>query len=226
MKRYSKIIKKYPREFLLLQGTGCKYKKCTYCDYYLDVSEEPFLVNFPIIEKVTGEFGVLDFINSGSAVELDSQTLMALKSKIIEKNISTIWCEAHWIYRDHLKKFSENFRNSEVKYRIGVETFNENLRKNWQKGMENTRPEEIAKYFQAAILLVGIKGQKIDDIRRDIEIAEKHFERYIVNVFIENSTSTQVDDDLKEEFKNEFLEYLTKNPKAELLLQNTDFGVG
>ena len=42
MDRYSLIHTKMPREFVLLQGMGCKWKKCTFCDYHEDVSENPY----------------------------------------------------------------------------------------------------------------------------------------------------------------------------------------
>ena len=80
--RYSLLTKKMPREFILLQGTGCIWKRCTFCDYYLDVTEDPFTVNRPVIERVTGELGVLDIINSGSAMELDEKTLSFLRQTI------------------------------------------------------------------------------------------------------------------------------------------------
>ena len=73
--RYSFIKTKFPREFLLLQGKGCFYKKCRFCDYYNDISENPFEVNKPVIEKVSGETGALDIINSGSCLELDDDTM-------------------------------------------------------------------------------------------------------------------------------------------------------
>ena len=66
--RYSKIFEKFPREFILLQGSGCFWKKCKFCDYFEDVSEDPFELNSKVIEKITGEFGILDVINSGSAM--------------------------------------------------------------------------------------------------------------------------------------------------------------
>ena len=75
MERYSLIEKKFPREFILLQGKGCRWGKCTFCDYHSDTSENPFETNKEVLDKVTGEFGVLDIINSGSGLELDSQTI-------------------------------------------------------------------------------------------------------------------------------------------------------
>ena len=75
MERYSLISEKFPREFLLLQGKGCRWRRCRFCDYYGDVGEDSVEVNRAVLERVTGEYGVLDIINSGSAMELDEQTL-------------------------------------------------------------------------------------------------------------------------------------------------------
>ena len=86
-KRYSKITEKLPREFVLLQGKGCFWKKCTFCDYFHDVSADPFFTNFSVIKKITGEFGILDVINSGSAMELDENTLNLLIKTVKEKSI-------------------------------------------------------------------------------------------------------------------------------------------
>ena len=79
MERYSLIHDKFPREFVLLQGTGCRWKKCAYCDYFHDVSENPYELNSKELEKVTGHYGVLDVINSGSAMELDKDTITLIK---------------------------------------------------------------------------------------------------------------------------------------------------
>ena len=75
MERYSLIHTKWPREFVLLQGTGCRWGKCTFCDYHQDASEQPFETNKQVLQQVTGQYGVLDVINSGSCVELDQETI-------------------------------------------------------------------------------------------------------------------------------------------------------
>ena len=66
MVRYAVIHTVMPREFVLLQGKGCKWKQCTFCDYHTDVSADPYAVNREILTSVTGVYGVLDVINSGS----------------------------------------------------------------------------------------------------------------------------------------------------------------
>ena len=50
MQRYSLIKEKMPREFLLLQGTGCRWAKCTFCDYFGDCSSNPYEVNKKVLE--------------------------------------------------------------------------------------------------------------------------------------------------------------------------------
>ena len=54
-----------PREFVLLQSKGCKWGKCTFCDYHLDRNSSPFETNRLVLSRVTGVYGVLDVINSG-----------------------------------------------------------------------------------------------------------------------------------------------------------------
>lgn len=90
MNRYSVIRGNFPREFLLLQGTGCRWGKCTFCDYHGDTSATPFSVNRKVLEQVTGEYGVLDIINSGSAMELDPDTLAMIRQVAIGKGIHTL----------------------------------------------------------------------------------------------------------------------------------------
>ena len=228
-KRYSDVKENFPRKFevILLQGTGCKWPKCTFCDYYYDSSVDPFEINRPAIDMVTGKYGELDIINSGSAMELDEQTIEYLVKKVKECGIKILWLEAHWIYRNILNKFAEKFEGVDVKWRTGVETFNTTLRNKWCKGVpESVTPEEIAKYFQAVCLMVGVRGQTFYDVVSDIEIATRYFEHFRMSVFVLNSKKEMLDEELVERFKNEIYPKLKYNPKAETLLHNTDLGVG
>ena len=227
MDRYALIHTKMPREFVLLQGAGCKWKKCTFCDYHEDVSEHPFTINEPVLRQVTGQYGVLDVINSGSAMELDSDTIALIKEVVKEKNIHTLWFEAHYMYRKKLALFAEQFAPVQVKFRCGVETFDAGLRDAWKKGIPSSvTPEDVAKYFQGVCLLCCTQGESKDHIMKDIEIAQTYFEYFSVNVFCNNSTSVKQDKDLAQWFAREVYPQIKDEEGIEVLMENTDLGVG
>lgn len=227
MHRYSIIEKGLSREFLLLQGKGCKWKKCTFCDYHTDTSEDPYAINREILSMVSGKYGILDIINSGSCFELDEKTISLIQEVVRKKGIHTLWFEAHWMYRSRLKEFATLFPQACVKFRVGVESFNGALRNKWNKGIEESvSAEEIASYFNGCCLLVGLKGETREDIKRDIELAEKYFEYYSVNLFCPNSTAEELDEELALFVKKEIAPALLKSEKAEVLIENTDLGVG
>ena len=227
MERYALISTKMPREFVLLQGTGCRWKKCTFCDYHDDVSEHPFQVNAPVLRQVTGQYGVLDVINSGSAMELDSETIAFIKEVVKEKNIHTLWFEAHYMYRKKLAEFAKQFAPVQVKFRCGVETFDAELRDSWKKGIPSSvTPEDIARYFQGVCLLCCTQGESKERIIKDIDIAKKHFEYFSVNVFCNNTTSVQQDAELASWFAREVYPRIKDEEGIEVLMENTDLGVG
>lgn len=227
MDRYSLIHTKMPREFVLLQGTGCKWKKCTFCDYHEDVSSHPFQVNEPVLRQVTGRYGVLDVINSGSAMELDADTLNLLRKVVREKHIHTLWFEAHYMYRHKLARFAEQFAPARVKFRCGVETFDATLREQWHKGIPSSvGVEDIARYFQGVCLLCCTQGESKERILADIELAKANFEYFSVNVFCNNSTCIKQDTELASWFAREVYPQIKDVPNLEVLMENTDLGVG
>ncbi len=227
MERYSLIETKMPREFLLLQGTGCRWRRCTFCDYHTDHSSEPFELNGKVLGRVTGEHGVLDIINSGSAMEFDQQTINLISKIVRERGIHTLWFEAHYMYRHQLATFAEQFAPAEVKFRCGVESFDGSLRQQWNKGIApSVTPEDIARYFRGVCLLVGVEGQTREGILADIATADRLFDYFSVNLFCPNTTSTKRDEGLSEWFVREVYPSLQENPKAEVLISNTDLGVG
>ena len=72
MDRYSKILDKDKREIVLLIGSGCKWQKCKFCNYYLDRTkdnDEQYRINKEVLDNVTGEFQVLE-LNKKSKKEL------------------------------------------------------------------------------------------------------------------------------------------------------------
>ena len=227
MKRYALIHTVLPREFVLLQGTGCRWKRCSFCDYHGDVSDDPFAVNREVLAQVQGVYGVLDVINSGSAMELDAQTVAMIREVVKEKKIHTLWFEVHYMYKNQLAKFAEQFEGIQVKFRGGVESFDGQLRNRWQKGIAaSVTAADVAKYFQGVCLLCCTEGDSKERILRDIELAEQYFEYASVNVFCENTTAVKCDDELAKWFVRNVYPTLKQSKKIEILINNTDLGVG
>ena len=227
MERYALIHTVLPREFVLLQGMGCRWKRCIFCDYHGDVSSEPFAVNKEVLAQVQGVYGVLDVINSGSAMELDAQTLEMIKEVVKEKKIHTLWFEAHYMYKNQLAKFAEQFDGVEVKFRCGVESFDGKLRQRWKKGMAaSVTAEDVAKYFQGVCLLCCTEGDNKSRILSDIALAEQYFEYASVNIFCENTTAVKRDEELAKWFVEQVYPTLKQSKKIEILINNTDLGVG
>ena len=227
MQRYSLITEKFPREFLLLQGTGCRWKKCTFCDYYDDASDSPFETNRKVLEQVTGECGVIDIINSGSAMELDTETVNMIKEVVIAKGIKTIWFEAHYMYRNRLEKFAAQFAPAMVKFRCGVESFDSTLRSSWAKGIPaNVTAADVAKHFKGVCLLCCTQGDTKERIMSDIATAKKHFEYFSVNLFCNNTTAVKRDEELAAWFVKELYPILKDDEQIEVLVENCDLGVG
>lgn len=227
MERYALIHTKMPREFVLLQGTGCRWRKCTFCDYHQDVSENPFTLNESVLRQVTGHYGVLDVINSGSALELDNDTIALINQVVKEKQIHTLWFEAHYMYRKKLADFASRFAPANVKFRCGVETFDPTLREEWKKGIPaSVTPEDVAKYFQGVCLLCCTEGESKERIFNDIRIAREHFEYFSVNVFCNNSTPVKQNSELAGWFAREVYPQIKDADGIEVLMENTDLGVG
>lgn len=228
MERYSIIGNKNKREIVLLKGLPCKWGKCSFCDYILDNSEdeeEIIKINDEVLENITGIYSVLEVINSGSVFELPKETLRKIKKIVEEKKIKKLFFESHWIYRKETKKLREYFQIPII-FKVGVETFDYNFRNDiLKKGTYFKSIEEFKGYFDSPCIMVGVKGQTKEQIKKDISIIENNFDHSTVNIYVNNSTQIKRDDDLVKWFQEEFY-YLKENPNIEILFCNTDFGVG
>ena len=227
MDRYSLIHTSMPREFVLLQGQGCRWRKCTFCDYHEDVSADPYIINKEVLEQVTGQYGVLDVINSGSAMELDEATLALLERVVREKGIHTLWFEAHYMYRSRLKAFAARFAPAKVKFRCGVESFDAAQRIRWNKGIPaHVTARDIAEHFNGVCLLCCTMDDTRERILADIATARCHFEYFSVNLFCNNATEVKRNEQLARWFVAEIYPLIKDEPGIEVLIENTGLGVG
>lgn len=228
MIRYSQVKAKNKREIVMLKGYPCTWGKCAFCDYISDneTDEESILAfNRPILEQITGCFGVLEVINSGSVFELPPATLAQIKQIVIDKKIHHLFFESYWSYRHRLSEIQDYF-GIPITFKCGLETFDNSFRnKVLKKGFIIESPEEVASYFQSVCLMVGIQGQTKEMIQKDLSYLTQYFSHGCINIFVNNSTEIKADTALIQWFEENY-RFLEQDPRYEILWHNTDFGVG
>ena len=228
MDRYSKIINKNLREIVLLKALPCIWGKCAFCDYIDDNDDniaEINKLNKEVLNNITGEFGVLEVINSGSCFEIPRESLEYIKKIVVEKKIKKLFLESHWCYKNRLQEMRDFF-GIEIIFKIGVETFDNSFRNLVLNKNANFKTvDEVKESFQSVCLLVGIKGQTKEMIKRDINLVLENFKYATISVFINNTTDVERDEELVQWFTDNF-KYLEDYQYIEVLYNNTDFGVG
>lgn len=228
MERYSHILEKDKREIVLLKSRPCIWGKCSFCDYIEDNDvnqKENQKINDEVLNNVTGQYGVLEVINSGSFFELPDETIERIYKIIDEKKIKRLYIEAHYLYKKKIKALREKFK-IEIIVKTGIETFNDEMRNNFlNKNVHFDKIEEILEDFDSPCLMVGIQGQTKEMIRKDIEILTKYFNHGTINIYRNNSTPIKRDEKLIKWFDEEYHD-LKNNKKYDYLGIPTDFGVG
>lgn len=230
MERYNKILEKRKREIVLLRGSGCVYGKCPFCDYHLDKcadEEANYMLNRQVLSRVTGEFGDLEVINSGSVFELDSRTLDLIRKVSREKEISTLHFESHYLYKERIPALRQEFSDFAVKMKLGLESFDWEFRETvLKKGIPERDPEQISRFFDEANFLFGLTGQTAASMERDITLGLTYFERICLNIMCENTTSVRPDPEVISIFLRDLYPKYRENRRIDILIENTDFGVG
>lgn len=228
MKRYNKL---HNREIVLLKGLPCDYGKCAFCNYIEDNTTDENLinsVNTEVLSNVTGEFGSLEVINSASVFELPIKTLELIRKIAYKKNIKTLYFEAYFGYIRRLDEIREFFSGIEIRFIIGIETFDNKYRiKTLKKNFYLTDRifEKVKKEYYTVLLLICTQGQTKEQILNDIKLGLENFNLTTISVFIENGTSIKRDESLVKWFITEIYPNIKDNPKLEILIDNKDFGV-
>lgn len=228
--RYSKVSGDKAREIVLLKGFPCSYGKCKFCNYIEDNSRDEDAINsinLEVLDEVDGSLGVLEVINSGSVFELPRKTIEKIREVVEDRGIRVLYFEAYYGYIKRLEEIREIFRGIEIRFRIGLETFDNEYRK---KGLgknftlNKDQYELLGREYFSACLLVCMKGQTKEMIARDIELGLKYFRSITVNVFIDNGTSVKRDEELVNWFIKNY-SYLRDDSQVEMLIDNKDLGV-
>ena len=230
--RYAEITEKDCREIVLLRGSGCQWRRCRFCDYHTDFSRDEganYQLNQRVLAQVTGKYGKLEVINSGSFCDLDEGTVQEILRVAQAKGIKIMYFESHWLHRQLVPAWRERFAQQGITLRmkIGVETFDALFRESYLvKGMGMAMPEEIAASFDQVCLLQGLPGQSREAMVADIETGLRYFKRVCVNIMVPNTMPILPDPRVIKIFVEEIYPLYKENPRVDILLNNTDFGVG
>lgn len=227
--RYNKIEGTFAREITLLKGKSCSYGKCIFCNYTEDNdNNEQYLYeyNLPILSQVTGFNGVLEVINSGNVFDLDQQTLKLIQQIVKDKQIKILYFECYLNHLHHFDEIRQMFPECEVRFRLGLETFNDEYRSYLGKPFNyNALAPKIEDNYFSVCLMFCIKGQTKAQILNDIKLGCEKFKQITVNLFIDNGTEVKADNELKRWFITEVVPTIKDNPQIELLIDNKDLGV-
>lgn len=231
--RYSFIEDKNPREIVLLRGSGCKWRRCRFCNYHLDFSLDQAAndaLNLDVLSHIQGKTGVLEVINSGSFSDLSETTLAAIIDTMKAHNIHRLHVECHWNDRAAIAPFRARLEKEGItlKVKAGIETFDGRFRETvFDKGIpEDTTPEEMAQYFNECCLLFGVEGETKEQMQSDIQIGLTYFDRICINIMIDNGAPVKRSESVVNLFISDILPNIKNNTRIDILLNNTDFGVG
>lgn len=133
------------------------------------------------------------------------------------------------MYKNKIKEFRKECEDLGItlKTKGGLETFDTEFRENvMKKGFGNPTLEELKDTFDEINLLVGVKGQNIEQVEKDIELGLENFERVCVNLYKEMEDIMPGDEELKKEFMEKLYDKYKNNERVDILVENTDFGVG
>lgn len=215
------------REVVLLRSSGCSWGKCSFCDYQHDKNPNMLhniKMNSAVLRNVQGKLiGVnkLQVIDSASFAELPFSTVHEIREICTLHGINKVIFEGHWMYRDCIRDFRGFFGNRriETEFICGVETFDYDYReKVLCKGMSSVFPQQIATYFERVNLLYGMPGQTIEMLERDIELGSWFFSKIGLNLFTNNSTPIERQQNLIEEFYNSNLfGKCVRDPRVEII---------
>ncbi len=214
------------RENVLLVSLGCSWGKCAFCDYQDDKSSSVLAcdrVNKIVLSAVKGtEIGVscLDVTCSASYTELPFTTMNYIRETCKEKGIKTVILEGHYIYRDSNVFFTDFFKayGIDVLFRCGVETFDEMIREDFlHKGLPGVTPEDLSKHYQWINLMYGMECQSLSQLKEDIEIGLKYFNRINLSIYttVPGGPERNVAA-IKDFYESDYYQELMANPRIDI----------
>ena len=182
-----------------------------------------------VLKEITGEFGILEVINSGSVFEIPKKTLEKIREVVYEKDIKILYFEIFYSYLSRLDEIINYFNEKkkvEIRFRTGIESFDNDFRRNVYKKnilLDEKKIKELSEKIYSVCLLIATQGQTKEMIKNDIETGLKYFKAITINVFVDNGTVVKRDAELVKWFVQD-MKHLFNNDRVEILIDNKDLG--
>lgn len=94
------------------------------------------------------------------------------------------------------------------------------------KGLGYPTLSDLQEVFDIVNLLVGVEGQTLEQVEENIKIGIENFDRVCVNLYKEMEDIMPADEKLKARFMKEVYPLYKDYENVDILVENTDFGVG
>jgi len=169
----------FKRVNVLLKSVDCiNSGRCIFCSYWMDNSNNLYEIkniNSNTIKsyKPINEPNIVSISPSASIFELPFQTLQEIKDKDWGDKVEFYLTEAHYHYRKLIPVFND-FMEREWRVKIGIETFNDDIRKQMGKDFELDL-RDLKRHTDCINILSGFKFQNKTDILEDLKIAAENF---------------------------------------------------
>lgn len=146
-----------------------------------------------------------------------------------ERKIKRLIVESHYMYKSHIMDLKERCSKLGITLQVkgGVETFDSEFReKILNKGFGYPSLSDLQEVFDIVNLLVGVKGQTLEQVEDDIKVGMENFDRVCVNLYKEMEDIMPADEELKRRFMQSIYPTYKDFENIDILVENTDFGVG
>lgn len=211
-----------PMDVLFMKSLRCEWGgKCKFCSYWHDNTkdqEEALHVNAKLLHNIQLKTRVVSVSPSASWFDIPELSRVLLTYELAGK-IDHLITESTWSYREQFPVFekwwSRKMPGATLWHKMGIETFDNEVRAKLGKDYIIPDPLDVFKYTNKVILLVGSIYHTRDVIDRDIELGLEHADLLEVNIINDSFSPNKLEDpDLIKYVYTKWAPILRQTPKV------------
>jgi hypothetical protein len=177
-------------DVLFMKAMRCAWGgKCKFCTYWLDNTQNldvAIATNADLIEGLVLTNKVLTVAPSASWFDIPFTSRFQLLNKAVRSGVRHLISESTWTNRERYADEDAYFRSHwpELRFwhKMGIETFDNDLRAKLGKDYVIDSPEDVFRYTRNVTLLTGTIHHTKEVIDRDIDTALKLADLVEVNI--------------------------------------------